>query len=193
MKNTRLLFCFMSLLLVSLLGCREKPEMCTHEGYHLPKYIWNDYYPYVEGQKVVFKNDQDETLVFEARLVNAPEHDDEYYTYEYICGQIGNPMTYTVGLKAMDADCKYEISLSEFGEGKEDALAKFYVNINNTSMFKYTFEGNVANLESSLGDTIPYQITMGDGCNQNSVCHVKGEGLVSFYDSEKQCIWHLAE
>lgn len=184
---------FMALLFA---GCNEKTSICSGEGYLLPLSIWNSFYPYQEGEEVVFHNDLGQTLVLkvDGMIVPSYDYDEEYYTYEYNCDHpYDSPMhSYVVVMKA---DNGYRVDLSETGDGKENAIASFYVIINSKRAFKYKFEGNIADFDLTVGDTIPY-MKHGEAVVEelsDKVTHVRNKGLVSFYDIENQCVWRLVE
>ena len=195
MKGIMKLSCaiFMVLLFAC---CNEKTSICFGEGYRLPVSIWNSFYPYQEGDEVVFQNDFGQSLVFKVdeMIVPSYDYDEEYYTYEYNCDHpYDSPMhSYVVVMKA---DNGYRIDLSEAGDGKENAIASFYVIINSKMAYKYKYEGNIADFDLTIGDTIPYRKHSGTVIEEplDKVTHVRNQGLVSFYDIENQCVWNLVE
>lgn len=174
--------------------CKEKPSLCTSEGYHLPKDIWEYYYPYADGQEVSFINSQGDTMTFRVRIINAPSYDDEYYTFEYYCNHpFDSPAdSYYI---LLTTDNGYNINLELFGGGKKNAVVSFSMIVNHQARYKFKYEGDVADFYSMLGDTIHLSDDSSIGMHElnSNTYQIKGKGLASFFDLKDNCVWHLIE
>ena len=184
---------------LALAGCTKKNNGCVEqvcEGWSLPKVV-NEYLPYEEGQKLLFLNDNGDSLQFEVRNVDLMDYDSAHYTYTvnscYPTGEIGpSGEVYLVSLPETNVDDfrKKGMRLELYGKGTKNGeigslwfcmLSDMYPRQCNISSEQYS--GDVA----TLSDTICLNK------ENNFAVLVKGKGLVGYEDERGNGAWHLVE
>ena len=191
---------------IALAGCTKKNNDCVEqvcEGWHLPKVV-NEYLPYQKGQKLLFLNDNGDSLQFEVRVVHLMDYDSAHYTYTvnscYPTGEIGEsarvnlvrlPESY------LENQSQEGIELQIYGDGTENGeigwlecwmFPNMYPTPQNHNIHSERYSGDVA----GLGDTISMDRDIENDYLTNAIL-VKGKGLVSFHDDRNNGEWHLAE
>ena len=188
---------------LALAGCKKKNDGCVeheYDGWLLPKAV-NEYLPYQEGQRLLFLNDNSDSLQFEVRSTRLLDYEDAHYTYTvnscYPNGVIGpSGEMYLVSLPETYVDDyrKKGIWLEFYGDGAENVeignlwflmMSDMYPSQCIIESEKYS--GNVAD----LSDTIC--LNVGNSYPLLNAKVVKGKGLVSYEDKRDNCVWHLVE
>ena len=153
-----------------------------HSGYigstALPDSLWNDYYPYAQGQTINYESDKggQMSLHVDSIVKCADEYDITF-------------------------NCDAPVECTAFKCVYLHSDEGWQVRLSNTNYRLATINFCVVDLwasasycesfTSGMGDTIPYWSS--NNQHVDNICHVKHKGLVSFYDVERQCTWHLAE
>ena len=188
---------------LALAGCKKKSDGCVeheYDGWLLPKAV-NEYLPYQEGQRLLFLNDNNDSLQFEVQEARLLDYDSAHYIYVenscYPTGLIGpSGEVYLVNVPEtyMEDHRRKGIYLEFYGDGAENVeigklwfymISDMYPSQCIIESEKYS--GNVADLSDTIclkeGHSYPL-------LNANIV---KGKGLVSYEDKRDNCVWYLVE
>lgn len=187
---------------LALAGCKKKSDGCVeheYDGWHLPKVV-NEYLPYQEGQRLLFLNDNSDSLQFEVRSTHLLDYEDAHYTYTenscYPTGDIGpSGEMYLVSLPETSFNYHQKgIGLEFYGDGAENVeIGKLWF-LMASDMYpsqcyieSEKYSGSVADLSDTicLKDDDSYQLL--------NAKIVKGKGLVSYEDKRDNCVWRLVE
>ena len=189
---------------LALAGCKKKNDCndCIEQvcdGWHLPKVV-NEYLPYQEGQRLLFLNENGDSLQFEVRSSRLLDYEDAHYTYTVnscyptgeICpsGEINLVSLPETSFNYYNKGILFEV----YGDGTENGeigkmwftmMSDMYSSQDIIESEKYS--GNVADLSDTicLKDDDSYQLL--------NAKVVKGKGLVSYEDKRDNCVWHLVE
>lgn len=171
-------------ILFGVIGCNKKTQFCTLSSRSISENLWNVYYPYSEGEIVVFENDEGDSLVF---VVETIETNFDSCSCQFICDC--PVFCECICAVAMRSD-GFRI---QFGVSNGRVFGCVFSSPEWHNYFSMIYEGVYDSLEYGLGESIQYAEHENAISHIKDVEHIRCKGLVSFYDIENQCVWRLVE
>jgi len=152
---------------------------CTYYEAFPPEMV--SYFPYTKNQKISFTNENGYSTNLTVKEVYVSRKHSQYWGLK--CG--GADMHFTAQNDTMSIQGNMEIPCMSNGEG---LALDITLSAGNVDYLKY-YSGDAysAQMLSEIGDTIRF---IND--DQEAIV-VRHEGLVQFYDKQRNCTWHRCQ
>lgn len=152
---------------------------CTYYEAFPPEMV--SYFPYTKNQKISFTNENGYSTSLTVKEVYVSKKHSQYWGLK--CG--GADMHFTAQNDTMSIQGNMEIPCMSNGEG---LALDITLSAGNVDYLKY-YSGDAysAQMLSEIGDTIRF---IND--DQEAIV-VRHEGLVQFYDKQRNCTWHRCQ
>lgn len=171
------------MMMLALVGCER-----YNYYYVLSDEMVKEYYPYNIGDSIVFLNESYDTTVFVV---------DDYFSYveskfpkNCDCAGYAQYGFELHGNQGFDIKTVAESSSLDANDGN-NTFSVFFEFLEISEQHCCFVYGNNEDCWNRLGDTVTF--TADIETIMQDVVVVKNEGLFSFYDNERNCIWRLIE